>query len=193
MSSNIDAAGGGGGGGDAANVAALVDLFAALLAPPPQVELAAELNFPGIPMQIVYARDLCIGQCSCMACQEDRISLFLYMARPDFPLELLVEQFQEFPITFVRGQMLRAGLIEQEAIAARGVPPAVVAALPKVVVTAEDVTAKATCSVCLSEATEEEVGTEVYQLGCGHKFHQGCLTPWMNDHDSCPNCRKKIG
>jgi hypothetical protein len=127
-----------------------------------------------------------------MACQEDRISLFLYMARPDFPLELLVEQFQEFPITFVREQMLRAGLVELEAVAARGVPAAVVAALPKVAVTAEDVTAKTTCSVCLSEATEQEVGTEVYQLGCGHKFHQGCLTPWMKDHDSCPNCRKKI-
>jgi E3 ubiquitin-protein ligase RNF115/126 len=73
-----------------------------------------------------------------------------------------------------------------------GVPSAVVSAIPKIAVTAEDVEAKCTCSVCMAEKTEEDIGTEVYQLKCGHKFHQNCLVPWMKDHDSCPNCRKKI-
>ena len=27
---------------------------------------------------------------------------------------------------------------------------------------------------------------------CGHVFHTTCLKPWIRNHDTCPNCRKKL-
>src|SRR3989339_148610 len=59
------------------------------------------------------------------------------------------------------------------------------------------VQAEVDCSVCLG-APEEGVNLEVIQLPCGHRFHRGCLMPWMKnfwrqaDHFLCPNCRIPI-
>ena len=43
------------------------------------------------------------------------------------------------------------------------------------------------CSVCLDEFCET-VGI----LPCGHAFHKACITKWLNNNDSCPNCRDDL-
>ncbi|CAN8321764.1 unnamed protein product [Cochlearia groenlandica] len=45
------------------------------------------------------------------------------------------------------------------------------------------------CSVCLDEC---EIGTEVKQMPCKHKFHGECLLPWLELHSSCPVCRYQL-
>lgn len=45
------------------------------------------------------------------------------------------------------------------------------------------------CAICLSEY---ELGEEVKQLQCEHKFHEDCLKEWSNEHDTCPLCRSNI-
>ena len=44
------------------------------------------------------------------------------------------------------------------------------------------------CSICM-----EDVGNKgVYNLSCGHLFHQGCLNEWLLNNDTCPMCREKV-
>lgn len=44
------------------------------------------------------------------------------------------------------------------------------------------------CSICT-----EDVGTKgVFNLSCGHLFHQGCLNPWLLNNNTCPMCRQKV-
>ena len=45
------------------------------------------------------------------------------------------------------------------------------------------------CSICLSSVEKNDGGT-IKQ--CGHTFHNECLTKWLIDKKSCPNCRCKI-
>ena len=42
------------------------------------------------------------------------------------------------------------------------------------------------CAVCLSEIKEQET---IAILPCRHVFHQACLQPWFQQHNSCPTCR----
>lgn len=41
------------------------------------------------------------------------------------------------------------------------------------------------CSVCMTKT-----GTRGYRK-CrhGHRFHKGCIGPWLRDHEGCPSCR----
>ena len=41
------------------------------------------------------------------------------------------------------------------------------------------------CSICLDNYT---VGTIVRQLPCGHKFHDACVSEWINKPSSRRNC-----
>ncbi|XP_052146940.1 E3 ubiquitin-protein ligase SIRP1-like [Oryza glaberrima] len=71
----------------------------------------------------------------------------------------------------------------------QGTPPArkeAVAALPTV--RAHDA-AGATCPVCLDEF---EAGGEAREMPCKHRFHDGCILPWLEAHSSCPVCRYQL-
>ncbi|KAF2684066.1 hypothetical protein K458DRAFT_367492 [Lentithecium fluviatile CBS 122367] len=64
-------------------------------------------------------------------------------------------------------------------------------ALPKRKVTEEMLGAegRAECSICMDEVN---IGEEVTVLPCKHWFHHPCVSAWLNEHDTCPHCRKGI-
>ncbi|XP_057953348.1 E3 ubiquitin-protein ligase SIRP1-like [Malania oleifera] len=65
-----------------------------------------------------------------------------------------------------------------------GTPPArkkAVEAMPTVTVEEH-----VQCSVCLDDF---EIGAEAREMPCKHKFHSGCILPWLELHSSCPVCR----
>lgn len=45
------------------------------------------------------------------------------------------------------------------------------------------------CAVCKEEFT---IGSKGINLPCKHYFHQECLLPWLNEHNSCPVCRYEL-
>ncbi|XP_044482223.1 E3 ubiquitin-protein ligase SIRP1-like [Mangifera indica] len=68
-----------------------------------------------------------------------------------------------------------------------GTPPAqkeAVEAMPSV-----KVAETSECSVCLEDF---EIGEEVKEMPCKHKFHSGCILPWLELHSSCPVCRYQM-
>ncbi|OJJ47210.1 hypothetical protein ASPZODRAFT_15887 [Penicilliopsis zonata CBS 506.65] len=48
---------------------------------------------------------------------------------------------------------------------------------------------KAECSICMDAV---ELGTEVTVLPCKHWFHEACIEMWLNQHNTCPHCRRGI-
>ena len=45
------------------------------------------------------------------------------------------------------------------------------------------------CQICMDEII---VGSEVYDIPCGHHFHTPCLTKWRVEKNTCPSCRNTI-
>ncbi|GAB4814710.1 hypothetical protein N2152v2_001756 [Parachlorella kessleri] len=45
------------------------------------------------------------------------------------------------------------------------------------------------CSVCHDDFKRSE---EVVELPCNHCFHEGCLMPWLEAHNTCPVCRLEL-
>lgn len=45
------------------------------------------------------------------------------------------------------------------------------------------------CPVCLESFQTSQV---LIHLPCTHRFHSGCLVPWLNRHCHCPCCRTRI-
>jgi len=44
------------------------------------------------------------------------------------------------------------------------------------------------CAICM-----EDVGNKgVYNLSCGHLFHNGCLDQWLLNNNTCPMCREQV-
>ncbi|KAL1197702.1 E3 ubiquitin-protein ligase RING1-like [Cardamine amara subsp. amara] len=74
-----------------------------------------------------------------------------------------------------------------------GTPPASKSAidgLPTVKVTKDMLKSEMNqCAVCMDEF---EDGTDVKQMPCKHVFHQDCLLPWLQLHNSCPVCRYEL-
>ncbi|XP_005406085.1 PREDICTED: E3 ubiquitin-protein ligase RNF126 isoform X1 [Chinchilla lanigera] len=73
-----------------------------------------------------------------------------------------------------------------------GPPPAdkeKIQALPTIPVTEEHVGSGLECPVCKDDYA---LGESVRQLPCNHLFHDGCIVPWLEQHDSCPVCRKSL-
>ncbi|EAU38065.1 conserved hypothetical protein [Aspergillus terreus NIH2624] len=48
---------------------------------------------------------------------------------------------------------------------------------------------RAECSICMDPV---ELGTEVTVLPCKHWFHFQCIEMWLNQHNTCPHCRRGI-
>ncbi|KAI8800701.1 hypothetical protein BJ742DRAFT_840472 [Cladochytrium replicatum] len=44
------------------------------------------------------------------------------------------------------------------------------------------------CPICV-EPFENLVAK---QLPCKHRFHGGCVVPWLNSHNTCPICRREF-
>ena len=42
------------------------------------------------------------------------------------------------------------------------------------------------CAVCLAAI---KVAEKIAILPCRHVFHDACLAPWFQQHNSCPTCR----
>ena len=61
---------------------------------------------------------------------------------------------------------------------------AVIDGLPAASVGADEVAARAACSVCLDSYTTGEAG--VCSLPCAHLFHRACLLPWLEKNNTCP-------
>nr|XP_061795794.1 E3 ubiquitin-protein ligase RNF126-like isoform X2 [Nerophis lumbriciformis] len=73
-----------------------------------------------------------------------------------------------------------------------GPPPADgerIKSLPTVSITEEHVGAGLECPVCKEDYSVEE---SVRQLPCNHMFHNDCIVPWLEQHDTCPVCRKSL-
>ncbi|OQR73347.1 E3 ubiquitin-protein ligase RNF115-like [Tropilaelaps mercedesae] len=62
-------------------------------------------------------------------------------------------------------------------------------AIPEAKISAEQVKANLQCSVCMEDFILEEVAR---RLECGHHFHAGCITPWLQIHATCPICRLQL-
>ncbi|XP_075877296.1 E3 ubiquitin-protein ligase RNF126-B-like isoform X1 [Nelusetta ayraudi] len=73
-----------------------------------------------------------------------------------------------------------------------GPPPAdreTIDNLPTISVTAEHVDAGLECPVCKEDYKADE---SVRQLPCEHLFHNDCIVPWLEQHDTCPVCRESL-
>jgi Ring finger domain len=46
---------------------------------------------------------------------------------------------------------------------------------------------ESTCSICLDNFVK---GEKIRELDCKHEFHPDCIDLWMQDHLTCPICRK---
>jgi hypothetical protein len=45
------------------------------------------------------------------------------------------------------------------------------------------------CTICIGDYEE---GETLRRLPCNHVFHQSCIDPWMEQHTTCPNCRRGL-
>uniref|UniRef100_A0A2A4K0J4 RING-type domain-containing protein n=1 Tax=Heliothis virescens TaxID=7102 RepID=A0A2A4K0J4_HELVI len=43
------------------------------------------------------------------------------------------------------------------------------------------------CSICFEVMLRDQ---EVMSLPCSHNFHSECIMPWLQEKQTCPNCRK---
>jgi E3 ubiquitin-protein ligase RNF115/126 len=57
-------------------------------------------------------------------------------------------------------------------------------------VTATEFAQEVECTVCLNRF---RCGENAVKVKCGHLFHEECLGPWIEQHDTCPMCRGDIG
>jgi hypothetical protein len=48
----------------------------------------------------------------------------------------------------------------------------------------------AECTICLTDVDNCNDGGSIKR--CGHTFHNECLSNWLTNHNSCPNCRRQF-
>ncbi|XP_062619206.1 E3 ubiquitin-protein ligase TRAIP-like [Saccostrea cucullata] len=50
---------------------------------------------------------------------------------------------------------------------------------------------KAQCSIC-SELFVIDQSVAIAAVPCGHTFHRGCLSTWLQKSNTCPSCRSRV-
>ncbi|XP_046975434.1 probable E3 ubiquitin-protein ligase RHY1A isoform X2 [Vanessa cardui] len=45
------------------------------------------------------------------------------------------------------------------------------------------------CSICFEVILRDQ---EIMSLPCTHNFHTKCILPWLQEQQTCPNCRKSV-
>ena len=45
------------------------------------------------------------------------------------------------------------------------------------------------CTICLCEF---EIQDTIYNTGCSHKFHTNCLSIWLANKQTCPQCLQSV-
>lgn len=45
------------------------------------------------------------------------------------------------------------------------------------------------CSICFEVILRDQ---EIMALPCTHNFHTKCILPWLQERQTCPNCRKSV-
>ncbi|XP_045457089.1 E3 ubiquitin-protein ligase RNF126-like isoform X2 [Melitaea cinxia] len=45
------------------------------------------------------------------------------------------------------------------------------------------------CSICFEVILRDQ---EIMALPCTHNFHTKCILPWLQEQQTCPNCRKSV-
>jgi len=63
-----------------------------------------------------------------------------------------------------------------------------IAKVPTIKVTQSHIDQKLQCAVCWDDF---KLGEEVRQLKCEHIFHEPCIVPWLELHNTCPVCRQE--
>lgn len=74
-----------------------------------------------------------------------------------------------------------------------GTPPASKDAVQKLpAVTVDDELLNSELNQCAVCQDEFEKGSQVKQMPCKHVYHDECLLPWLQLHNSCPVCRYEL-
>lgn len=74
-----------------------------------------------------------------------------------------------------------------------GTPPASKEAVKNLpTVTVDDALLNSELNQCAVCQDEFEKGTQVKQMPCKHVYHDDCLLPWLELHNSCPVCRHEL-
>ncbi|CAG8476154.1 9290_t:CDS:2 [Funneliformis mosseae] len=83
-------------------------------------------------------------------------------------------------------------LLEEANSSAKGPPPAsksFIKNLPRV--TKSEIKPDDTCIICAEHFLSNEK-TNVTKLPCSHMFDKDCILPWLELHNTCPNCRFEV-
>ena len=61
--------------------------------------------------------------------------------------------------------------------------------IPKTTTTQEQTDQGLQCSICMEDFKLNE---SARLLRCDHFYHNDCIIPWLELHDTCPLCRKSL-
>ncbi|KAE8700735.1 hypothetical protein F3Y22_tig00110556pilonHSYRG00658 [Hibiscus syriacus] len=74
--------------------------------------------------------------------------------------------------------------------ATKGLDPTILASLPVLIFSQEELKEGLECAVCLCEVVGGERGRLLPK--CNHGFHVECIDMWFKSHSTCPLCRNSV-
>ncbi|KAI9206110.1 uncharacterized protein BJ171DRAFT_498745 [Polychytrium aggregatum] len=81
-------------------------------------------------------------------------------------------------------------LLDEANSSGKGKPPASARFIETLAsVKSSDLPKDASCSVCVEPFNDTETTN---RLPCRHHFHNGCIVPWLQLHNTCPICRREF-